>query len=38
MEQEQLKQFDERIQDLVGETSENPVRRVKTFDLFFTSR
>lgn len=29
MEQEQLKQFDERIQDLVEETADKPVRRVK---------
>lgn len=29
MEQEQLKQFDERIQDLVEDTSEKPVRREK---------
>ena len=29
MEQEQLKQFDERIQDLVEETTDKPVRRVK---------
>ncbi|MER2027614.1 MAG: 23S rRNA (adenine(2503)-C(2))-methyltransferase RlmN [Solibacillus sp.] len=29
MEQEQLKQFDERIQDLVEETADKPVRRAK---------
>lgn len=29
MEQEQLKQFDERIKDLVDETSDKPERRVK---------
>lgn len=29
MEQEQLKQFDERIQDLVEETTDKPVRRAK---------
>ncbi|MEK5079593.1 23S rRNA (adenine(2503)-C(2))-methyltransferase RlmN [Solibacillus sp. FSL W7-1436] len=29
MEQEQLKQFDERIQDLVEETADKPVRRPK---------
>lgn len=29
MEQEQLKQFDERIQDLVEETADKPVRREK---------
>lgn len=29
MEQEQLKQFEERIQDLVEETAETPARREK---------